>query len=466
MFTVLETFSKTELKEFKKFIVSPFFNLQDDLVQFFNYLLECKQQTKVIPTKENAFQVLFPQQKFSDVKVRLLMSDLHKLMEKYLMYNNAFADEVQNKIQLAATYRQRNLPKHFEKTIRHADRLLEQSELRHAEYFSLRYKQLLQQFQFASSQKRSEEFNLQVISDTLDKNFIILKLRQTCFLLSHQAVYKKDYDFGLLSKIIEYVEVENLLETPAIALYYYCYKSLTQPEELDYFLKFKTLIFQHDQKFPESEIRDLYIFAINIYIRRFNQQQEDIVQEGLDLYKQGLLKGVLVENNILSRFTYNNMVAMAIKVEDLDWVETFIFEYKSFLEKKYRESTFSFNLARLEYSKKNYDKAIQLLQKAEYRDLLNNIISKTLLLKIYFELGEFDLLESHLDTMKVFIRRKKIIAYHQTNYRNLIRFTKKILTTNLFDKEKKARLKEEIQSEKILTEKEWLLQQLEEFNQR
>ena len=84
-----------------------------------------------------------------------------------------------------------------------------------------------------------------------------------------------------------------------------------------------------------------------------------------------------------------------------------------------------------------------------------------MLLKIYFELKEFTLLESHLDTMKVFIRRKKVIGYHQTNYLNIVRFTKKILTTNLFDKSKKTKLREEIENEKILTEKEWLLEQLE-----
>jgi len=144
----------------------------------------------------------------------------------------------------------------------------------------------------------------------------------------------------------------------------------------------------------------------------------------------------------------------------LDWVDNFIHEYKEALPKKYRESTFSFNRGRLEYKRKNYDEAMQLLQKAEYRDLLNNLISKTYLLKIYFELGEFTLLESHLDTMKVFIRRKKVIGYHQTNLSNIVRYTKKIITTNLYDKEKKAKLRKEIEVEEILTEKKWLLEQL------
>ena len=460
MLAVFNTFSKQEIKELKKFADSPFFNQQKEIVRLLDFLVECKYQLKILPSKEKASRVIFPNQKFSDVKVRLLMSDFHKLMEKYLVCKNAFTDEIQNKIQLASTYRQRKLPKHFEKTIKNAEDLLEKDELRHAEYFNLRYKQLLEHFQFSSSQKRADEFNLQEISNTLDINFITLKLRQTCFLLSHQAVYNKEYDFGLLESIITYVEQNDLLNIPAISMYFYCYKALTEQNSIEYFTKFKKLIFEHDQKFPETEIRDLYLFAINYCIRQINQGEKGYVQEGLDLYKQALVKDILIENKVLSRFAYNNIVAMAIGVNDLEWVDDFIFKYKDLLEKKYREQTFSFNQARLEYQRKNYDEAIQLLQKAEYRDLLNNLISKTLLMKIFYELSELNLLESHLDSMKVYIRRKKVMGYHQTNYRNIIRFTKKLLTTNLYDKEKKYKLINDIKAENILTEKEWLLEQL------
>ena len=245
IFLVFDTFSNQEIKEFRKFVNSPFFNQQKEISLLLDFLVECKQHLKVIPTKEKAFQFVFGQQKFSDVKVRLLMSDMYKLIEKFLICKNTFADDIQNKIQLASTYRQRNLPKHFEKTIKRSDELLEKGNLRHAEYFNSRYKQLVEEYQFASSQKRNEEFNLQEISDTLDITFVTMKLRQTCLLLSHQTVYKKEYDFGLLSLIIQYIEQNNLLETPAISMYYYCYKALTEPQYLEYFTNFKPVSYTH-----------------------------------------------------------------------------------------------------------------------------------------------------------------------------------------------------------------------------
>ena len=122
--------------------------------------------------------------------------------------------------------------------------------------------------------------------------------------------------------------------------------------------------------------------------------------------------------------------------------------------------TFNFNKARLEYNRKNYDNALNLLQKADFKDLLNNLIAKTLLIKIYYELEAYNILESHLDSLQTFIRRKKVMGYHKENYLNIVQFTKKLLTTNLDDSLEKEKLKNRIEKEEVLTEKKWLLEQL------
>ena len=458
---VFNTLSKQELRELGKFIRSPFFNQQKNLIDFFDYLVDCRENLQIIPTKEKVFEKVFPGQKNSDVKVRLLMSDLHKLIEKYLICQATFSNKIQTKMQLAQIYRRRNLPKHFQKTIKNVDELLDQDSLRHDDYFNNKYDQLLEQQKFATTFKRTDEFKLQEITDILDVTFITKKLKQTCLLFSHQAVYKKEYDFGLLEDIIKHIEEKNLLDIPAISVFYYYYQALTQEGHLNYFQKFKNLVFLHDKKFPPQELRDLYLFAINYCIRQLNQGQINFAQEGLELYKEGLKKGFLFENKKLSRFAYNNIVAMALRVKDYDWAVEFIETYKGDLARRYRESTWMFNLARLEYERNNYDDALIYLQKADFGDLVNNLIAKTILLKIYYELGEFNLLDSHLESMKSFIRRKTASGYHQTNYLNIIRYTKKLLNTNFYDRTKKEILQKEIEGEEILTERKWLLKQVE-----
>ena len=147
-------------------------------------------------------------------------------------------------------------------------------------------------------------------------------------------------------------------------------------------------------------------------------------------------------------------------MRDLEWVERFVHQYRPFLKEEHREGLFSFNLARLEYQRRDLGKALQLLQRAEYKDLLLNLAAKTLQLKIFYELQEFDLLESHLQAIRTFIRRKKVMGYHRENYLNTVHFTQKLLETNLFDKNAKATLRREIEDTKALAEKEWLMKMI------
>jgi hypothetical protein len=103
---------------------------------------------------------------------------------------------------------------------------------------------------------------------------------------------------------------------------------------------------------------------------------------------------------------------------------------------------------------------LELLQKVNYRDTFVNLAAKTLLLKTWYELDELDTLQSHLDAMRNFIHRKRVLGYHRTNYLNIIKYTDKLLNVNRLDKKEVAKLKEIIEQEENLTEKEWLLEKI------
>ena len=83
-----------------------------------------------------------------------------------------------------------------------------------------------------------------------------------------------------------------------------------------------------------------------------------------------------------------------------------------------------------------------------------------MLCKIYYEEEEVDALESLLESIRTYLQRKKVVAYHKANYKNIIRYTKKLTRTTSFNITKKEKLIKEIEEANPLTEKEWLLEQL------
>jgi tetratricopeptide (TPR) repeat protein len=293
-----------------------------------------------------------------------------------------------------------------------------------------------------------------------DLALLSAKLRQACLALAHRSVYASAPQSGFTDIAIHYISSTGLIDKPAIGLYYYCYFMLKEPARESFFKAFKKLLFRYNDSFPLAETRELHLMGINYCIQQVNQGAESYFEDIMSLYQKGLAEGYLLENGVLSRFTYYNIVAAGLRTGQFEWTENFIHDYRGKLDKFYRESSFSFCLARLEYAQQHYDAALPLLQKANYQDPLLNLSAKTLLMKIYYETEELDLLSAHLDAMHNYIRRKRVIGYHKTNYLNIIRFARKLMSVNPFDKQALEKLRQQIGQEEVLTERRWLSAQL------
>lgn len=457
---LLRTFSDAELRALKKFARSPYFNQRREVVDLLDFLEKPLKTKRPAPEKEQAFAAVFGKEQFDDHRIRMAMSFLFQLANQFLAVQDFMDDMPQLRLRQATLLRQRKLPDHAAQArVDTASALLGQP-LRNADFQQQHYQFLLEKYRAEVETNPTGPLPLQELSHQLDRSFLSRKLWQSCFMLSHQTVYNTKYDFGLLDAALDHLETAPALQDPSVAVYYFCYRALTNPAETAYFQQFKRLLLQHSKLFPPDEMRDLYLLAINFCIRQYNAGNPGYLPEQFDFYRDGLAKQYFLSDGALSRYTYLNAATIGLVLHELDWVEQFIHEYRGYVKEPYRESLFSFNLARLEYQRRRLEEALKLLQKAEYKDLLLHLAAKTLQLKIFYELEAFDLLESHLQTLKTFIRRKKELGYHRENYLSTIRFTQKLLETNLHDKNARKRLREEIEGTKAVAEKEWLLEQI------
>ncbi|MEZ5058903.1 MAG: hypothetical protein R2879_17860 [Saprospiraceae bacterium] len=456
LWQVFEKLSLKDLRELEKVVQSPWFNQRPYVANLFEYLRNSAQLDSEAPFKEVAFKAVFPKKKFDDHLMRNAMSLLLQTIERYISIRDFFADPFRPQLELGKAYRRMNLEKHYWQTIHKAEKIVSDQNDRNADHFNYTYQLESEKYQWLSAQRRMASLNLQEISDNLDLSYITQKLRQTCFSISHQAVYPQQYNFGLLDKTLELLKTGTYLDTPAVAVYYYCYLALTSEESETSFRKFKSLLIQHGSIFPLLEQRDLYLLATNYCIKKMNAGQEEYAAEGLEIYKEALDRGALYVEGRLSRFTFFNIVTKSLVCEDYAWAEQFIQEYQKYLSEKYRESTASYSLARLEYHRGNHDSALQLLQKADYEDLLQNLQAKAIMAKIFYEGGDWEVLHSHLDAMQQFIRRKKVIGYHQDLFVNFIQVLRRVIETPEFETEARNNIAQFLQSAAAIAEKKWL----------
>ena len=450
---LLQTFNALEKREARKFLCSPFFNQRQDLLTLFDVLIQDKK-----PNRQAVWAQLFGQTPLDLPKLRLLMTYLHQLLEQYLAVRELQQEPLEMQLRLSIAYRKRGLGEAFERAHKRLENQLDTQALRNADYFDFQYRMHWEAHQYHYPQNPTDNSHLHQAGVIADVAYLTRQLRLLCLHRAHQAVYQSDSDFPREEALLAYAQSQEFADLPVVQLYLHCYQMLRAPEAVQYFQRFKQLLLHESGRFSAEEMHALYLLAINYCVRRLNSGDESWYREALDLYKEGLNHAYLFENEHISRFTYHNIVAAGLHTGELEWVRYFINEYRNSLERSYRDSSFSFNLARLEYAYANYDHVLELLQKANYRDPLLNLAAKTLLLKTYYNLKEFDLLQSHLDAMRNYIHRKRVLGYHRSATLNLIRFTEKLIRLNPLDKKAASALRGAIEQEQTLREKGFLLQ--------
>lgn len=458
LFEALSALKPAALRAFDKFVRSPYFNTRPEPALLLAYLGQCLDQSAA-PEAEKAFAAIFPGQKYNDARLRMQNSALLSLLDQFLAQKEAESDERRQKIRTARAYRKLQLPKHFQIALREARAGVLANPQRDALHFQLLYEIEWETFQFESAAKRTDALNLQAPSDLLDAAFLLQKIRLACLTRSHEAVYNTQYHLELLEPVLQVAEAAQE-QSPALALYLNCYRFLSDPEDLGAFNRLRTLLDAHAEVLPPDDLRTLFLLAINFAIKKLNSLEPGWLEATLALYRSALERETLLENGVFSRFAFNNIVAIALRLGELGWAENFVGQYKPLLERAYREATADLNLARIAYARRDLHTALLHLQRADYKDTLNNLTAKTLQLKIFYETDAFDLLESHLKSMQTYIRRHTGIGYHRTNYSRIVYFTRQLLQLNFHDAASVETFKKRLRAEPILTEKEWFLEKL------
>lgn len=458
---IIRSFSPAEVRQLDKFVRSPIHNQHEDVTRLFQYIRKHLTGGERALRRQNVFKYLFPDEEFDMQKVHHVSSYLLKVIEEFLAWKEWRKEKTEFGLQLMRAYSYHKLDMQFKNCHKKTLQAHLKQPLRDAQFYQQMYSLQFEEYNYARTLGRTREFNLQHLSDSQDTAFLVEKLKNACLLLSHQAVTKTTYDTRFLKVILKFLEGHQLLDTPAVSIYYHAYLALSDVKNEHSFDQLKNMLVTQKSAFQIGELRDLYILAINYCIRRLNSGNQAYLREVFDIYQAGLETNVFIDNGVLSPWTYNNIVQSGLKLREFQVVEDFILKYKDFLPENQRDNFFNFNFAWLHYGKKEYRTAMQLLLLMDIsNDVLTACAVKTLSARMYYEQGEFETLNNHLQSFKVFIRRKKILAYHRELYMNFIQFLQNLAQQSWNGKRKDSALVDAIRHTKVVAAKEWLLEQV------
>lgn len=458
LWVTFQTMNLQERQGCQDWLEAPFHNVPVACKVYYQVLLKEFQVDKP-PEKQLLFLKVFPDRMYDDQMMRLLESQLLKHLEKYLIFLHQDDKSLDVLWWKSNLFQERKLIKNQQAVLHQIAATLERQNLRNADYHWHQYKLSYQKTLLTQHQQKDSGQELQSHFELLDDAYISAILRQTCYLLANQSVYDTHFDLGVLPFILDYLKTRTRPLVPAIEVYLAYYRLITDPQQQENFYQFYHHLENYHGLLPENEQRDLYLAANNFCIRQLNKGQKEFEQTALDIYKRILNKNLFKEG--MSYLTFSNIVALALKIGDLDWAERFIRTHSADLLDEDREGSMALNLARLAYSRKNYSAALTLLQKADFRNLLNHLVAKSLLIKVYYEAGEFETLDYQLTAMKAFLYRHKVMGWHKQAFLNLLRYTTLLLKRPSMSKLLVQQTLTKIKTTENFWEKEWLIRQFE-----
>lgn len=457
---LLKSFNPEEIEWLNKWIMSKVACPSLEIRQLVLYVLSKKRYTQRTLDKKKAYKYIYKEQEYDDLKLRHLMNRTVQVLEKFVHFLNDKNNSYKQQISLLGYYQARKMGKYANQELRKLNKRLEKEIQQDEHFFFKKYEIEQHVFQQKVKGTRSEKTNLQEIFDYQLIAFIANTLKYACTALTHQRLYKKEYDIHLLEQIL--IKAENYLDIPVIQIYYHAYQSLRFPEEDSHFAKLKQIILEHGRVLSEEELKNIVVVAVNFCVKNFNSGKLEYNKELLDLFKYALEESILLEQNEISRFTYNNIITAALREQELDWIRNFIRNYSKYLSNVYQAPYAQFAQARLAFAEQNYDQCLQLLASADVEDVFIIMSIKMIQIKVFYEQAEIDLLEASLQSFRKYLSRKTKLTYVQTNYLNNVKIVEKLIQLPLLDNVQKEKLRAEIKVTKPLTEAAWLLEQLKE----
>jgi hypothetical protein len=484
LYTVLTYFDKIEQNRLRKYIRSPYFNVNETLMDYFDMIIEYINKSEKMEkngkndrrhkknelTKEAVWKNLFKNEPLNDMRFRKLNSELLKLVEGYLaqeIYENKPLQQVNY---LFEAIGEKKIEKLYSSTESNARLISAQQQLKPADFYYYQY--LIEKNYYESldvDMQRGEKSNVEKIINYLDEFFLAEKVKWYISVLSRKSLVAHEYQLLFIDEIIQHLRKHTYEHNPSLTVYFQILLTRIESENENHYYKLVDFLNKYEPQLSLADLYELYSEALNYCVQKSNQGYSNFTEEMHNLYKVMIDKKVAFyasKNNELSPWDFKNAILSALRLGNYEWTEQFINNYQDKLPKEFRDNAVSYNLALVYFYQKKFDKVKEQLREVEYEDIAYNLGSKSMLIAIYYEQDEDEALSSLMDTFKSYLyRHKEISEFQRISYLNLMKYVRKFMKIIQGDKKDIENIKKEIEEDRKIgiASLKWLLEKLAEL---
>lgn len=461
---LLRTLDKAELKRFNQFILSPYFNTNPTLREFWQYLK--KHAPSFSSKKLMAKEILA-----TDLPIRTSKSleqqkwKLVKLIGDFLAIEQFQKDKMAQQKRLNTAFYEKDLYEWYLQTTEENITSIEQQKINtETDYLILH--QLHHGLYFNQNSKKYQPTppNLAKSDDYLEHYYWLSKLKHVCEWTSRAVRHKEP----LAKDILAFTLPPRFLAYPIFTLYHNTYELFKYSINQDEAKLFEATIKLFEDTIIDIPANDqliLLIYLMNHGIAGTRIKEHYYFQALFRLHDLGIKEKILFWQGQLQPEIMINIVHIGGKLEKFDWAETILEANKNNVATDNTTTFYIYTKANLDFYRHKYFDVVAQLENLKIENWSLEIARRSLQLRSSFECflqkkHYTSFVENKAKNFKQFLRRKDNLSTSKEKaYLNLINSIQQaimILKNVSIHKAPLEQLIQKIEKKEPFVEKVWL----------
>ncbi len=470
---LLKGLNASEVKDFGRYVESPFFNKNQNLVLLYQYIVKSfpDYEAKRL-NKETILKKVFPNLKATQTKrLSYFASDLIKLLEDYMIWVENQKNDADREIRLIEAYKNRKLDQFFWRSTDKLKTELEKKLHRDINYYYQLFRINHISFaQLGTLQRNKKQVGLfEETLNALDIFYFAMKLKYACSMNSLKGTLPETTTIHLLDPIVDLTKQEAFNKNKILDIYnnFYLFNQadISIEEKKKQYFQLKDLTLNNVKLLSKSEQQSMFIMLLNYCIKKKAKGDTTFLRESFELYKFSADNEILFEDGyIYSPITFFNTVMAACIADEHEWARVFMQKYKYKLNEDEGENIYNLSEAFWYSHTKNFDATLDILRKVEFKHHYYAVTAKYLITICYFELKDEYSLMNHLEAFRAFARRHTEMSdFLKESLLKFISFSSKVYKAIHLSKHGKEKLLTELSNEKNVAYRSWLNEKIEEI---
>lgn len=460
----ISSLNSNEINSFIRFSKSTFLNKKLEITQTLELFKKNKIHFKNLLENESLlFKKLFSSSKPLNKKVlKDHFYSCEKLLEEFIVFHVSQNDKEQKLSILSDFYYKKNNAKAALSINTKLLSEVKKKQLNYKNYYKL-FKVNFDRFNILLNDFSYDTFKYAELAiDNLDKYYFLEKYNLNKQLLTDSIMTNRKYNVRLINEIKNEIksnpEISKKLLFKIYSISLATYEGDVNKESL---MTFIGLIYSHLEEFDLETKKD-FLEDINNYISILYSKTGDnsLLKFLFENYKKQIASKTYIINGHIPDANFAQAIRISLYLEEYDWAKNFIKIHDKHLNNK---DLVLISSAEIAYIQKEYDKTLEYLNKVDLKTTKHNYELKSLYAKTLYDTKEFDLLENHLNTFEIYLRRQQELSdLIKDNNLRFVLFFKRLLK-NQVKKEGLKKLKQDIENDKSVFNRNWILARLEKL---